>query len=285
MSSNRFKRVAIFLNEHKAECLRWAKAITEYLERKGVSVFSIPCIDHGNWTAGDDADLVIALGGDGTVLHAARDLAGRNIPLLGVNSGTLGFLSGLEVRDFATRMEPILAGEYILQQRFMIQADIYNNGKKIAGPHIAFNDCVIKSADPRAFHLNVRYGGKFLKTYFGDGLIISTPTGSTAYSLAASGPIVHPSLNAYLLTPICPHMLTQRPLVLPADEPLIAAPKTGSSEFRPRTVISLDGQNNFELMQDDEVLIAKCPHKVSLLMPRDYDYFSVLSEKLKWGER
>ncbi len=270
---------------HKEECLHWAKTITQYLEQKGITVFTIPCTDHGNWTAGDTADLVIALGGDGTVLHAARDLAGKEVPLLGVNSGTLGFLSGIEVRDFETKIEAILAGNYVLQQRFMLQADIYNSGKKMAGPHLAFNDCVIKATEPRAFNLSVRYNDKFLKNYFGDGLIVSTPTGSTAYSLAASGPIVHPALNAYLLTPICPHMLTQRPLVLPADEPIIITPQPGHSDYKPRPVISLDGQTNFELLPGDEVLVTKCPHRVNLLMPQDYDYFGVLSAKLKWGER
>jgi len=279
----KFEKVAVFYNQHKEECRRWAKAIMDYLGQKGRAAEGLVSHGHGKWT--ESADLVIALGGDGTVLHAARDLAGLDIPLLGVNSGTLGFLSGLEVKDFARKFDDILAGKYAIQKRFLLQAEIWSGGKKTSGPHIAFNDCVIKASEPRAFSLSVRYGGNFLKTYFGDGLIVATPSGSTAYSLAASGPIVYPLLDVYLLTPICPHSLTQRPLVLAAEPEMIITPQHGHGDFTPHPVVSMDGQTNFELKPGDEVRISRSPHKAHLLLPEDYDYFAVLSRKLKWGER
>jgi NAD+ kinase len=316
----KFKNIAVFFNSRKPECARWAGEIARQLKQRKIKAAFVACEGHGRWNG--PADLVIALGGDGTVLHAARDLAGRGIPLLGVNSGTLGFLSGMEARDFSEKFSSVLSGKYIIQERLLLKAEIIREGKVISGPHTAFNDCVVKALEPRAFYVNARYGGKFLKTYFGDGLIVSTPGGSTAYSLAASGPIVYPDLDVFVFTPICPHTLTQRPLVLPANEEIVLSyrrthnPHSASSvensgpakDFQPlpqcmkgkywreisgnfiasrsaAAVVSLDGQLNMELAPGDEVRITKSPRKTKLLLPADYDYFDVLSRKLKWGER
>jgi len=278
-----FKKIAVFFNQHKEAAARWAKAVNELIEAKGACAVNIPCRDHGKWD--ENADLVIALGGDGTVLHAARDLAGRDIPLLGVNTGSLGFLSGMDVRDFADRFDAVLSGGYAIQERFLLQAEVFSGAKKIVDAQIAFNDCVIKAMEPRAFSMEAQYGDKFLKTYLGDGLIIATPTGSTAYALAASGPIVYPVLDVIVLVPICPHALTQRPLVLPADSPISVLPQVGHGDFRRHPILSVDGQLNFKLNPGDRVVISKHKDRIKLMLPPDYDYFEVLNKKMKWGER
>ncbi|MFA5162603.1 MAG: NAD(+)/NADH kinase [Elusimicrobiales bacterium] len=276
----KFKNVAVFFNPHKPACARRAALVAGFVRRRGARAFFAE-----SGLARSGADLVIALGGDGTVLAAARELAGRGAPILGVNSGTLGFLSGMEARGFEARLGEILSGNCQIQERLMLEAHVLRKGRAVSGPHTAFNDCVVKSASPRAFYVNARYGGKFLKSYFGDGLIISTPSGSTAYSLAAGGPIAHPSLDIYILSPICPHTLAQRPLVLCAGTEIALSCSGGhGASFGDGAILSMDGQLNISLAPGDEARIGKCRRKARLIVPADYDYFSVLSRKLNWGE-
>jgi len=280
----RFRKIAVFYNQRKPEGQRWAKAVCDFIKCKGLAVAPVPCLEHGSWEG--QADLVIALGGDGTVLHAARDLAGLNIPLLAVNSGTLGFLSGMDVREFSERFPAILKGNYQLEPRYLLEASVQDaEGRHVNGPFLAFNDCVLKTPEPRAFSIKAFYGGRFMKSYFGDGLIIATPPGSTAYSLAASGPIVEPGLDVFILSPICPHSLTHRPVVLSASSQLVLEPSAGHGDFRPLPILSMDGQAHLSVRPGERAVISKSDRGVNMLFPSDYDYFDVLRMKLKWGER
>lgn len=232
------------------------------------------------------ADIAVALGGDGTMLRVARLLAPHSIPLLGVNSGGLGFLSSTDASEFSRQCGRILRGEFVLEERWMIAAEVWRGKRRVFGPNIALNDCVIRCGDQaRAISLCARSDERFMADYFGDGLIVSTPTGSTAYSLAASGPIVDPSLNVLVIAPICPHTLTQRPLIIPFDEPLVIKLTTRRAHELPRVLMSLDGQVGCAMKVGDEVRIVRYAKPFKLLLNPERSYYEVLRRKLKWGER
>ncbi len=277
----KIKKVQLFYSPRKNDSLKWAKLIIKILHSRNIKVMSVT-------SAGDEAkalsaDLAIALGGDGTVLYAARHAVKADIPLLGINSGTLGFLSGIDAHAFERGMKELFRGEFKIMPRRLLSACVRRKGKRIFGPISALNDCVIKTTEPRACYIKTCLNGKFLAQYFGDGLIISTPTGSTAYALAASGPIIYPELDVLLIAPICPHTLTQRPLVIPVDKPLSVTPMTRAGESRVNAVMSMDGQIHFEVRAGDEVLIERCRKPLKLLLPSEFSYFEMLRKKLKWG--
>lgn len=275
----------VFYNEVKPEAVRNMKAVVALLRARGVRV----------WLGKDAAtreklrlaDIAVALGGDGTMLRAARILAPLSIPLLGVNSGGLGFLSGTDAHEFKRDCDRILRGEFVLEERWMIAVEVWRGERRRFGPHIALNDCVIRCGDQaRAISLRTRSAERFVADYFGDGLIISTPTGSTAYALAASGPIVDPSLDVLLIAPICPHTLAQRPLIVPAACPFTVTLATRHAhEDAPRVLMSLDGQLGCALKVDDEVRISRYDKPFKLLLNPKRSYFEILRRKLKWGER
>lgn len=278
----KYNKVAIFFNERKETSTLWSDRVASVLKQHGLKHTCIPCYEHAEWK--EEADLVISIGGDGTVLHAARDLGGLDIPLLALNAGTLGFLSVLHAEEFEERFEHIFSGGFSETCRSLLAGHVERYGKIVQPESVALNDCVIKSMSSRAIHLAADIKGIFAKNYFCDGLIVSTPSGSTAYSLAASGPIVHPALPALLLVPICPHTLTQRPLVLPASMSLRIRPDFSGGFERRHPVFSLDGQVNYTMTEGDEAVIRVSDRAVKFLTPPEYNYFSVLSEKLKWGE-
>lgn len=276
----------VFYNDAKPEAVRMMRVVTLELRKRGVKVWP----GNGPGEMRDRlrlADIAVALGGDGTMLRAARLLAPHSIPLLGVNSGGLGFLSGTDEADFKSDCDRILEGKFFLEERAMIQAEAWRDGKKIFGPHIALNDAVIRCGDQaRAISLRTRSGERWVADYFGDGLIVSTPTGSTAYALAASGPIVDPSLDVLLIAPICPHTLTQRPLIVPQTESLsIRLTTRRPNETAPRVLLSLDGQVGCSLKVGDEVRISRYARPFKLLLNPKRSYYEVLRRKLKWGER
>jgi len=279
----KIKKICLILNPAKKESLRWAAELSRILKIRGVKAFIVKSVKGSARVP--KADLAISLGGDGAVLSAARCVAGSRMPLLGVNCGRLGFLTVLEARDFEAGIQAILDGKFTVQERFLLEAEVYRKGKRIFGPHTAFNDCVIKAEEPRAFHISASRNNQSFATYFGDGLIVSTPAGSTAYSLAASGPIVFPGLDVWALTPICPHTLTQRPVILPADRTLRLSTILCHGESRPRPVLSLDGQLSVKIKLQDEIVIRRHSKKIMMALPSEYNYFNVLRKKLKWGER
>jgi len=180
----------------------------------------------------------------------------------------------------------ILSGKFELEERWMLSVEIYNRGKRIFGPHIALNDCVIRCGDQaRAIKLQASCSKLFVADYFGDGLIISTPTGSTAYSLAAGGPVVDPSLESFLIVPICPHTLTQRPLIIPAKYQVTVQLAPRNPNDHPQTLVSLDGQLGCRLPLHAEVRISHYEKPFRLIVNPKRSYFDVLRGKLKWGER
>ena len=274
----------VFYNETKPEAVKMMKVVLATLKSRNVRVWL------GHTASVREklrlADIAVALGGDGTMLRAARILAHHSIPLLGINSGGLGFLSGTDSSEFKQHVDAILRGKFVLEERWMISVEAYRGGKKIFGPHIALNDCVIRCGDQaRAISLQTRSAERFVADYFGDGLIISTPTGSTAYALAASGPIVDPSLDVLLIAPICPHTLTQRPLIVPAASPFTVKLATRRAHEEPRVLMSLDGQLGCTLEVGDEVRIHRYEKPFKLLLNPKRSYFEILRRKLKWGER
>jgi NAD+ kinase len=226
------------------------------------------------------ADLLVALGGDGTLIHAAGLLRGREVPILGINLGTLGFLTEV-ARDHALPMlEQALAGSLPVSRRLMLEVEVRNDGNRLLSG-LCLNDVVVsKNALSRLARLEAFVDGQLAAIYEADGLIVATPTGSTAYSLSAGGPIVYPTLEAVLLTPICPHTLTQRPLVLPAALPLRVRLATPGEMF-----VTLDGAVGRALREGDEVAVQRAPNRLLLLRNPQVDPFSILREKLSWGQR
>jgi NAD+ kinase len=281
-SRRAFGAALIFHNESKPDAVRTLKRLRALLKARGVR--SWIAAGRPSAEAIRRADFAIALGGDGTMLRVAREVAPRGIPLLGVNVGTLGFLSGTEEGDLKRRLDAVLAGRFIVEERSMLTAETLRDGKRVFGPELALNEVVIRCGDQaRAITLSTRSGERFVADFFGDGLIVATPTGSTAYSLAASGPIVDPSLDVTLLVPICPHTLTQRPLIVPAHLPLTIRLSPRRAET-PRVLVSLDGRPGCELKVGDEVRVRRAETPLRLLLPPGRSFFEVLRRKLKWGK-
>ena len=229
----------------------------------------------------DGCDLAIVLGGDGTLLSAARAVAGRAIPLLAVNLGSLGFLTAIPVGDLFPELERALTGVHRLTRRGLLHVAIRRNGK-IVSEYDALNDVVIaKAAIARIVDLDVWAGDTFVCEYKADGLIVSTPTGSTAYSLAAGGPIIYPTVRAVCITPICPHTLTNRPLLIPSDLPVRVVSHLKDED----SFLTIDGQVGVALEPGDAVECTSSRSEVLLVHPPDKTFFDVLRQKLKWGQR
>jgi NAD+ kinase len=244
------------------------------------------CVDSGAPTVAREAlaaqvDLMIVLGGDGTLLSAARALGNHKVPILAVNLGGLGFLTSVTLDELYPLLEQVVVGKHRISERMMLDATILRGGQP-AERQCALNDAVAnKAALARMLDFDVHVDGNHVGRYRADGLVVATPTGSTAYSLAAGGPIIDPDLDAFVITPICPHMLTNRPLVVP-DTARIDLDFTAADE---PVYITLDGQIGFQLKAQDRVSISKSKSRVALVRPPSKTYFEVLRSKLKWGER
>jgi NAD+ kinase len=226
-------------------------------------------------------DLLIVLGGDGTLLAAARLLGDRNVPILPVNLGALGFLTSVTLNELYPLLELVLAGKHRISERMMLEAEVVRGGKTISR-HQALNDAVVTKSDlARIIDLDVFVDGDLVGRFRADGLIVATPTGSTAYSLSAGGPIIYPVHQAFVITPICPHMLTNRPLVLSDSAQVEIQFVSGDEPCR----LTVDGQVGVELFINDRVAIRKAKNKVQLVRPPQKTYFEVLRNKLRWSER
>jgi NAD+ kinase len=229
----------------------------------------------------DRADLLIVLGGDGTLLSAARLAASRKVPILPVNLGGLGFLTTVSQDELYGILEEIFSNKHRVSERVMLEAEVLRAGALVRR-QIALNDAVLnKGALSRIMDLELRVNDEYVTTYKADGLILCTPTGSTAYSLAAGGPIIYPTVEAFVVTPICPHTLTNRPLVIPDSAVVEIAFKAGEGSV----FLTLDGQVGIELIAEDHVKIRKAPDKIHLVRPAKRTYYQILRSKLKWGER
>jgi NAD+ kinase len=227
------------------------------------------------------AQLVIVLGGDGTLLSAARAVRGTEIPLFPVNLGGLGFLTSVTINEFYPQLERALHGDFRISRRRMLHCELWRADQRLAS-HDALNDMVLtKFQIARMIDLEVHIDGRFVCVYKADGLIVATPTGSTAYSLSAGGPIVFPSVGALVVTPVCPHTLSNRPVVLDESSVIEVINRSDDQE----TYLTIDGQIGELLKCGDRVVCQRSEHSISLIRPPDMMFFDVLREKLKWGGR
>jgi NAD+ kinase len=227
----------------------------------------------------NEVDLVISLGGDGTLLTAARALAGLDTPLLGINLGRLGFLADVSYDQFETYVDAVVEGRYTVEQRFLIQGEFFEGDERISS-NVAVNDIILHSFESSSMiEYEISSGGALIHIQRSDGVIVTTPTGSTAYALSGGGPIMHPSLNTLAIVPICPHTLSNRPIVLPADQPIEVRLGQDSTVAK----VSYDGHSTTPFSNDNRVLITRYPTPLTLLHPEDYDYFGVLRAKLYWS--
>jgi len=287
------KKIAIFAKVHDPRCLGIAEELTEWLAERGM----VACVEEhlskqlrrpssaesaASSEIARDADLVVVLGGDGTLIAAARLVGERDVPILGVNLGSLGFLTEITLDELYPSVERCLAGDFEVSQRMMLLASVERGGEQVE-LHRVLNDVVInKGALARIVDMETYVNGQYLTTFKADGLIVSTPTGSTGYSLSANGPIIHPALDSISITPICPHTLTNRPLVVASDAQISIRLQSALDEA---VFLTLDGQVGVKLVCGDVVQIRKAAHTTSLIQSRSKDYFEVLRTKLKWGER
>jgi NAD+ kinase len=265
------------------QLLDWcaARGIQPILEKETAGVCpQATCGVVGRSELPSHSDLLLVLGGDGTLLSMARMVGYLGVPILGVNLGGLGFLTALTLDELFPALEAYLRDELVIEERMLLEARVYRQGERL-GEYAALNDVVItKSAMSRIIRLEVAVDGDFATGYRADGLILSTPTGSTAYCLSAGGPIVFPTMDAVVLTPICSHTLTNRPIVLPATQRISITLLTDQD-----VMLTLDGQVGFALKANDTVEVRRAAARTRLLRVPQKHFFSVLRTKLKWGER
>ncbi len=262
------------------QVLRWLgkRGITVHMDLQTAGYAGNPDQGRSRELTAADAQVLIVLGGDGTLLSVARAAVGRELPLLAVNLGALGFLTTIKVEDLYQGLEIALSGEYVIGRRRMLRTDLWRDGVLLSSHH-ALNDAVLTKLEiARMIDLEVYVDKSFVCVYRADGLIIATPTGSTAYSLSAGGPIMIPGVGALAITPISPHMLTNRPVIVP-DESEIEIRVQGVAP----TYMTIDGQVGEKLLHDDRVVCTRSEHNVNLIQLPETRFFDVLREKLKWG--
>ena len=231
-------------------------------------------------------EIIIIMGGDGTLLRVARHIGNANVPILGINLGSLGFLTDVKADEAITALEEIFDGRYFIDKRMMLHATVSNPGSQKKEFSFALNDIVInKSPQSKLIKLETSVDGRWINTFLSDGLIISTPTGSTAYSLSAGGPIIHPGLHAILITPICPHILTNRPIVIHDKEKIKVIFEEKGKKNDEGCLLSADGQVFTRLKPGGTLEVRKASHTIKLIQAEGMDYYHVLRTKLKWGER
>jgi len=270
------KRVGIVPKVSSIEANETAPYVAQFLEKKGVE----PITDEAEIAR--SADMVVCLGGDGTLIHVATLLDGRPAPILGINMGSLGFMTEVPQSALYLTLELVLAGKATMSERMKLRVHLHKGGKSDRALDAeVLNDVVIsKTALSRMAELDTRCSGEYVTTYKADGVIIATPTGSTAYSLAANGPIMYPTMRGVIIAPICPHMLTQRPLVVP-DEENIEIILVNDTEVS----LTLDGQKGVPLERGDRVQVKQSYNRVLLVRNPNLDFFGILRAKLRWGER
>jgi NAD+ kinase len=270
--------------------LQYAQQIAGDLRGRGLNViFDEDTAQHldGTYEAapkpelGRHSDLLITFGGDGTLLSVARH-APEHVPIIGVNMGTLGFLTEIRVEEFPEVLDRVLDGNYFVEPRVTFSVSVSGPNHDSSHRYRVLNDVAInKSAVARIIEMRVSVAGLFVSTFRGDGLIVATPTGSTAYNLSAGGPIIYPTMGAVVITPICPHMLTNRPIVLPDELDIEISLATPDARD---IYLTLDGQEGFPMTDQDRVCVRKSEERVLLVQSPDKNYCDVLRNKLKWGE-
>ncbi len=287
-----FRSIGLIARHHAVGVRRTLCQLGEFLHKRNINILLESSItsELENWEFGSatpeeiakNSDLIIVVGGDGTLLHAARSMADRDIPLLGINLGRLGFLTDISQDNMHQALEQILDGNYEEEERFLLQAEVGKPGES-GTSCTAFNDVVIHKWNvARMIEFETHVDGRFVETQRADGLIIATPTGSTAYALSGGGPLLDPALNALVLVPICPHTLSNRPIVVSGDckIDIVICGRTDPKNVR----ITCDGDSSLVSSLEERIHISKYEHKIRLIHPVGHDHFNLLRHKLGWSE-
>ncbi|MDX6614464.1 MAG: kinase [Blastocatellia bacterium] len=293
MTVSPIQRIGVVVKRHQPDALQTLCTLTEWLNQKGISLVGGPeiereRIEHETGCAvqvvpeselATSVDLILVLGGDGTMIGTARMVGDTEVPVIGVNYGGLGYLAEFRIEELFAALESILKGEYKLEKRVMLAVELFRGENNVSRNRV-LNDVVInKSALARIIEIDAYLNTQFVNSFRADGLIVSTPTGSTAYNLSAGGPVIYPSMNAIVITPICPFTLSNRPIVVPDESEIELRLKTEEEEV----ALTLDGQVGFPLKVEDRVLIRKSRTTFNLVQPMNRNYFEVLRDKLRWG--
>ena len=294
MPQSAIKSIGVIVKPHQPDALETLCTLTRWMSERGLTFVGLPeiereAIEHQTGCSvavvnedrlASEVDLILVLGGDGTMIATARMLDNARVPVIGVNYGGLGYLAEFPIEEMMPALEAILAGQYEVQPRLMLSVEL-RRGDEVVTHNRVLNDVVInKSALARIIEIEAYLNNQFVNLFRADGLIVATPTGSTAYNLSAGGPIIFPSMNAIVITPICPFTLSNRPIVVPDDSVIEVRLITEKEEV----ALTLDGQVGFDLQSRDRVVIRKSNTAFNLVQPPNRNYFEVLRNKLKWGE-
>jgi NAD+ kinase len=287
------KRIGVVVKPHQPDALDTLCRLTEWLQERGIQLVGQPEIAHEqikqktgctveivkDEELAPAVDLILVLGGDGTMIATARMVGDTQVPVIGVNYGGLGYLAEFPIEELFAALEAILAGEYRVQKREMLAVELWR-GEELITRNRVLNDVVVnKSALARIIEIEAYLDSQFVNLFRADGLIVATPTGSTAYNLSAGGPVIYPSMNAVVITPICPFTLSNRPIVVPYGSLIEIRLMTDKEEV----ALTLDGQVGFPLKVGDRIVISKSNTTFNLVQPPNRNYFDVLRDKLKWG--
>jgi NAD+ kinase len=293
MEKPEIRRVGVLVKPHHPEAAGSVCRLLEYFSARSIALVTTPRADREEiereagcalevlepTELAASVDLIVVLGGDGTMISTARLLDNRSVPVLGINFGRLGYLTEVRVEEMTGALDSILAGECRIDRRVMLAAELWRGDTRLVRNRVLNDVVVSKSALARIIEIEARLDGQLVNVFRADGLIVSTPTGSTAYNLSAGGPIVYPSMNAVVITPICPHTLSNRPLVVADTAEIEVTLRTPREEV----ALTLDGQVGVPLEAGDRVRITKSRTTFNLVQPPDRNYFEVLRGRLKWG--
>ncbi|RDE52530.1 MAG: NAD kinase [Candidatus Accumulibacter meliphilus] len=289
------KTIALIGKYQSQDIAESIRMLARYLHERGMTVLIeeetarnvVSQLDLRSWTSGSfawlgaHADMAIVAGGDGTMLNAARQLARYRVPLVGVNQGRLGFMTDISRNDMLVAMDDLLDGKFVPETRMLLEAEVLRDERPVGAPHLALNDVVVdKGAIGRMIEIELFVNSEFIYHLRADGLIVATSTGSTAYALSANGPILHPQVSAIALVPLCPHALTNRPILV-GDRNEIEIRIVHGTDSR----VHFDGQVTVDLKNGDCVRIRRSEYSICLLHPPGHSYFAMLRQKLHWSER
>ncbi|HXT64785.1 MAG TPA: NAD(+)/NADH kinase [Pyrinomonadaceae bacterium] len=287
------KRIGVVVKPHQPEALETLCKLTEWLTARDIALVGGPALDREriehetgcivavvpDEELPKQVELILVLGGDGTMIATARMLGDCEVPVIGVNYGSLGYLAEFRIEELFSALESILAGDYKLETRVMLAVELHR-GDDLVTTNRVLNDVVMnKSALARIIQIETYLNSQFVNSFRADGLIVSTPTGSTAYNLSAGGPIIFPTMNTVVITPICPFTLSNRPIVVPDDSVIEVRLMTEKEEV----ALTLDGQVGFPIQAGDRVVIRKSKTAFNLVQPKNRNYFDLLRDKLRWG--
>ena len=285
--SAEFQKIAVIGWHNDQRVAEPMSLLVGHLTKNGAEVFStenmtldLPVTRVAEAALADNAELIIAVGGDGTMLFAARLASDKGVPLLGINRGRLGFLADVTPDDMLTSVDHILDGNYTRDSRLQLQATLSRaDGSESSG--VALNDVVLQRRETgRMVDFETRVGEHYVNTHAGDGLIVATPTGSTAYALSCGGPILEPQLDAVVIVPVCPHTLTDRPIVIPSRQPIVVHLRERDDA---KAAITIDGRSMGRIHSGDRLTIRAADSRVNLIHPPGYDFYGILRSKLFWG--